>query len=779
MKQIKFYLRHFQRQRTSSILCVGSLALGLFVALLTGLWCINEYSFDTFHHHPEDTYRVQYKGILNNESVSVASAFAPLGPEVLEMMPEIIEMTRFFPVDDNIRLGSLVEAVDNVYAVDSTFNKIHNYEIKYGSINDFKNKRNAIIINEDWVNRYFAGENPIGRIINYQGDREIVAVMHNVPVNSHLTVEALIRIDGVSWIKNSRWGENDGYMTYFHINQEAHISELEKKITEHAHKMFPPFKKFEIQFHLQPLLDVHLGEQCRFDRAHTRKKSLVVAFALMAIIVLVIGSINFTNLFISNSFLRAKSVGIKKANGATKSNLVTEFIFETFVYVCIAAVVGLLLVELAMPTFNSIINYQLSIDYSSPKLYVVLATLIAATTLLAGLFPAIYMTHFNPVITLRDQFRGHKTSVLQKGLLIIQFTATAVLLISVMTIKKQVTHLQQMDLGFNKENIIHVHMNNNIRKNYERIVKELKACPEIIDVTAKNSLPQNWVQGSMIALATKPDEDFIVEVCQIKSNYFDFMEMSIAEGLNPFGVNDSVNYCVINETAARQLGNDNIIGQLINVEFYGKMMVKGIVKDAYTKSLRNKVDGQVYLPSPLNRYNSVMMVKTTDKPQVAVEKLNKIWIEEVPEAPFEYGFLEEGYAIFYREEKTAGQIASWLMLIAFLISVAGLYGMARYAIKRRNKEIGIRKVNGASVAGIVVSLNATFFRWVGLSFVMACPLGWYLMNQWLKEFAIKTELSWWMFLVAGFSIFLVTMLTVGFQGIKAATQNPVKCLRYE
>lgn len=274
------------------------------------------------------------------------------------------------------------------------------------------------------------------------------------------------------------------------------ISRSWKKITEYVYEKFEPYKKLDVQFHLQPLLDIHLGDNFRFDLAITRNKNLVLAFALMALIVLLIGSINFTNLFISNSFLRAKSIGVKKTNGAHKSNLIQEFFTETFLYVCISTAISFLLVELALPFFNQIVGYDLKVDFTSSALMLFLAVLIPATTLLAGAFPAFYMTHFNPVKTLKDQFTGNKVSLLQKSLLIIQFSASIVLLISVITIKKQVSHIQNMDLGFNKENIIHLEMNAHIRKNYDRIAQELKACPEINEVTAKSATPWNGTRGN-------------------------------------------------------------------------------------------------------------------------------------------------------------------------------------------------------------------------------------------------------------------------------------------
>ncbi|MBI9065367.1 MAG: ABC transporter permease [Marinilabiliaceae bacterium] len=778
MKNFKLFYRQFLKQKMTGFLSIGSLSLGITVAILTGLWCLNEFSFDTFHHQPENTYRVTLKGFINNESIALGSVNGPMGPEAKEIMPEVIEMTRFVPLEDALEVGSIKETAQNIYAVDSSFNKILNYEIKLGSIDQFTSNRNSIIINETWANRYYPGENPIGKIISFKGEREVAAVMYNVPINSHLNVEAMVRLDGLPRIANRTWGQNDNFITYLLVNDQTNIANLEEKITKLAHERFEPFKKMDIKFRLQPLLDIHLGDKYRFDYAITRNKNLVIAFGLMALIVLIIGSINFTNLFISNSFLRAKSIGVKKTNGAQKSNLILEFFTETFYYVCISTALSLLLVELALPMFSRIVGYDLIVDFTSPQLYLFLAILIPTTTLLAGAFPAFYMTHFNPVKTLKDQFTGNKVSFLQKSLLILQFAASIVLLISVITIKKQVSHIQNMDLGFSKENIIHLEMNSHMRKNYTRIAQELQACPEIIDVTCKSSTPLEWNRGTSVCLSETPNAECLMEICAVKANYFNMLNMPIVKGENPFGVSDSINYCMINEKAAETLGSKNPINKRIKILLSGTFVVKGVIKDAYTKSLHHDVDPQVYITLPASR-SSVIMIKTSDHPQKAIETLSTIWRREVPERPFEYNFLDDDYAKLYHEEEIAGQVANWLMIIAFLITIAGLYGMARYAIKRRTKEIGLRKVNGATLGEIITLLNLSFVKWIALAFLLACPAAWYLMNRWLSDFAVRTEISWWVFVTTGLTALLVTLLTVSYQTYVAANQNPVKCLKYE
>ncbi len=779
MNQLVLFVRQFMHQKTTGLLCIGSLSLGIAVALLTGSWCINEFSFDTFHHEPENTYRITRKGFINNESISIGAVGGRMGLEITDKTTAIDQITRIYPTSDILRVGQHTEQVHNVYAADSNYHHILNFPLTEGSFTSFAQKPNAIIISEAWALKYFPGTSPIGEIVSYKGEREVVGVMKDMPVNSSFAIEAMVRIDGIDYLKNNQWGGNDKFITFLTLHKGANIPELETKMTEHAREMFEPYKATELTFHLQPLLDIHLGDRYRFDYASSRSKNQVLSFGLMAILVLIIACVNFANLFISRSILKAKSIGVKKTHGASKISLMIEFLIETFIYSSLALVIAILIVELAQPAFNSIIGYQLSLPYASILFYMAIVILALVVTIMAGSFPALYMTHFNPVKTLKDQFKGNKVSLIQRSLLIFQLAASIILLIGSMTIKKQISFLQNMDLGFSKENVLYVDMDRPIRTNYQRIADELSAHPDIVEVSAKNSTPLEWQSGTTVRLMSAPDTDYLMEMCDVKPNYLSMMDMPLVAGNNPFKhMTDSLNYCVINEEAAKMLGVPNVLEQRLDIKLHGTYTVKGIVRNAYTKSLHQKVDPQVYMLMDEGQYG-VMLIKVAGNPRNALQQIEQIWQREVPDMPFEYHFLDDDYSRLYRDEEVAGQIATWLMLIAFFITIAGLFGVARYIISRRTKEIGVRKVNGATVAAVMATLNSTFFRWVAFAFCIACPVAWYLMNKWLSAFAIKTELSWWIFVVPGLTVLLVTALTISWQTYRAAQQNPVKCLRYE
>lgn len=779
MKSLKQFFRHFKNQKVTSCLSIGSLSLGLIVALITSVWCINEYSFDSFHSDPTNTYRIVRKGFINNKSTSIGTVSGLLGLEMKDKSTAIDKVTRLYCTNDYLTVGNTVTAVKNVYAVDENYNEILNFSLSQGSISSFKDKPNAIIISEDWAKRYFPGQSPIGELVNYKGTREVVAVMQNPPLNSSLEIEAMVRIDGIDYLKNTQWGHDDRFITFLTLHEGTDVAQLEEAIKAHACEMFDLYKSIEIAFHLQPLLDMHLGDKYRFDFVNTQNKSLVIAFGLMAIVVLILGCINFTNLFISNSLLRARAIGVKKVNGAGKAGLMLEFYRETFIYSTVAAIIAIIISELILPAVNQVVGYQLIIPLGSIGFYFYMACLILLVTVIAGTFPALYMTHFTPLKTLREQFKGSKVSLLQKSLLIIQLCASIVFLVSSITIKKQISQMQNMDLGFSKDNVMYVEMTRGISNDYDRIADQLLTHSAVMGVTAKTCTPLEWQNGTIVSNVSSPENEYLMEVCPVKANYFSMMEMPLVAGTNPFEeINDSLHYCIINEAAAALVGGDNVIDQLIDIEFYGQYFVKGVVNNAHTKSLHQKVDPQVYMPLKAG-HNGVLMIKTNGQHSRAIKEVERMWQRETSNRPFAGSFLDDDYTKLYREEEIAGKLASWLMLIAFFITITGLFGIARFAISRRTKEIGVRKVNGATVAGLVVKLNGSFVRWLIVSFVMACPLAWYMMDKWLEGFAVKTSLSWWIFAITGLATLLISLSTITFHSYMAASQNPVKCLQYE
>ena len=519
-------------------------------------------------------------------------------------------------------------------------------------------------------------------------------------------------------------------------------------------------------------------------------KSFLQILVFTALVILIIGCINFTNLFISTAFIRARSIGIKKSQGAGRRTLILEFYKETAVYVFISVVGGLLLAMLTLPVFNNYTGSTTVLDFYNPQLYVFLFCLIIVTILIAGSFPAFRMTKFGIIETIGGKFRGKKMSAFQKALVIIQFTSSISLLIIVFFFGRQIDTLLSQDLGFDNKNVFYVNGWGAFGADYKSLRNELRKNPAIADVAMKQyDLPLRMGNGVGVR-SLDGDEAILIDLSEVSPNYFDFFDMEFLAGENPLWLETAANsrYCVINEAAARALGlEDNpvdasfmyiSIGQKL-IENDGKTYtVKGVIRDSYVKSLHETPGAQMYLNLSRDDHNPIF-IRTVGNPQDAIQAMEKMWKEINPNVPFEYHFLDETYDAQYKAEMNARNVLSYALLITFIISAAGLFAIAFYSTQRRIKEIGIRKINGAKVTDLLLLLNKDVVVWVVISFLIACPIAYVFLYNWLDDFVVKTSLSWWVFLIAGVLSALVALITVSYQTWRTATTNPIESLKTE
>ncbi|MDR1021890.1 MAG: ABC transporter permease [Prevotellaceae bacterium] len=793
---MKQFIRNFNRQKVVGMFNIGSLSLGVTVAIIVGLWSIHELSFDGFHKNKEQLYRMLCHATLNDVPRVLGSTFHPFGEAAKAEIPAIEDRMRVYPHRSDIRVDNTLHPEINVMLADTNFFSFFTFPLKVGDPANVLSAPDKIVIGESAAIRFFAGQNPVGQSLQLEGHTFTVSgVMKDLPNNSSLQADLVFPpFDHDNLI----WGSNDVYITFFHIPDAEKIGETEKALTQIAYRNMPLFQMIGAYFTLEPLSDVHFTKTM-ISLTATGNKSMIRVFVLVALVILVISCINFTNLFISTSFLRAKSIGIKKSQGASKYLLVRNFYLETICYVLIAIGVGIFLAHLVLPAFSGFTQHSdvntfaasatsgsftqsaLTIDLLAPELYVFLAVLLVFTVLLAGTFPAFYMTGFNPIQTLSGKFKGKNISVFQKSLIVVQFTVSIALLIVVFFMQKQVQFMMQYDLGFSKKNIIYVHGRERFAQNYEALKDELLKNPSITDVTMKNSLPTRWNQGWGISNVGS-DETTIMEMNYVEPNYFDFMEMKIIDGENPFYLESnpdpSTTPVVINESAQKLLGLENPVEQIIMANSHQRMVVKGLMRNAHVRSLRDKVDAQVYMKTRWYGWNPVFF-KVTGDPQNAIDAIRAKWQELEPDYPFEYHFLDDTYRELYEAERNAEKVFAFAMLITFIISMAGLFAMAFYATQRRIKEIGLRKVNGATLRDLLLLLNRDFVWWVAISFAIAAPVAYFSLQSWLDGFTVKTALSLWIFGLVGILALLVTLLTTSFQTWTVATTNPVKMLKNE
>ncbi|GHT08410.1 ABC transporter permease [Bacteroidia bacterium] len=774
------FIRNFNKQKVVGLLNISSLSLGIMVSIIVGLWTINELSFDNFHKDKAHIYRAVLHATLNGEPMKLGSTFRPMGQEAKDKFPQIKDMNRVWPSWSDLKVNEIYYPGVKAFIADENFFTFFSFPLKEGEAETVLSAPDKVVISETAALKYFEGKNPIGQSLNFNGKDFVVSgVMYDMPRNSSLQSDFVI--PPYDWILKQAWGDNDVYVTFFNLQEGTDRSALAKDMTQLAYAGLEFFETVGARYELEPLTEMHFSEGFMGDSVLKGNKPMILVLAIVALVILIISCINFTNLFISTSFLRAKSVGIMKSQGAEKSSLIRAFYGETACYTAIAIAVGTFLAVLSLPLFNNFIGSELVIDFTSVQLYAFLIVLFVFTVLLAGTFPALYITKFNPIETLFGKFKGKNISIFQKSLIIVQFTASIALLIVVSFMQKQVNFMVTKDLGFDKENIIYVQGRADFSKDFEGLRDELLKYPFIADITRKNSLPTEWNQGWGISLPGS-DETVIMEMNYIKPNYFEFMNMKIIDGENPFYLesNDSITPVVINESTQKLLGlPDSPINEIIVANGSQRMIVKGLMRNANIRSLRDQIDPQVYMKHPQDMNWGPLFFKYTGDPQQTIQVIRQKWEELEPNIPFEYHFLDDTYKELYTSETNVSKVLAYAMFITFIISIAGLFAMAFYVTQRRIKEIGLRKVNGATLKDLLLLLNKDFVVWVLISFLIASPVAYFSLQSWLNGFTVKTALSIWLFLLVGILAMAVALLTTSFQTWNVATMNPVKTLKTE
>lgn len=789
---MKQFLRNFKKQKTVGILNICGLSLGIMAALSVGLWAVNELTFDNFHVNGDRMYRVVQEFSLQGEEVKAATSFKPLGELVAAEIPEIEQMCRIYKERDGITIKNEVHFGLTAVMTDYSFFSFFSFPMKEADPKIVFSAPDNVILSESTAKKFFGEKDPIGEKISYHGHNfSVSGIMYDIPKNSHLQTDIVFPLFG--YFGTWGWDSSFSYDTYFIVSDNANIASLEERISEINRigmKVFPEREDGRSEVKLQPLKDIHLGSSgFTFDSAVKGDKKLLIVFIITAAAILIIACINFTNLFISTSFIRAKGIGIKKSQGAGKGLLIAEFYRETSVYVLISIALGLLFTILTLPVFNSYTGSHITVDFTSPRLYIFSFGLGIITIIMAGTFPAIQMTRFGIIETLSSKFRGKNMSVMQKGLIILQFVSSICLLIVVSFFGRQINQILTQDLGFENNNIIYVKGWRDFGSDYKSLRNSFANDPYISDVAVKQyDLPIRMGNG-VGGMSVETGEKVLLDLSEVSPNYFDFFRMEFVAGENPLTLESAPEqrYCVLNERAVQMLGlSDPIdksfvfvsIGNARSESNGQKFIVKGVVRDSYVKSLYQEPDAQMYLNLSRDDHNPIFF-KVNGDPQRAIKSIEKKWKEKVTDAPFEYHFLNEAYENLYTSEVNTRNVLSYAMIITLVITIAGLYAMGFYSTQRRKKEVGIRKINGATITDLLLLLNKDILIGVSIAFVIACPVSWLYLRNWLSGFVVKTPLSLWIFILMGIIAGLTALITVSYQTWKAAAANPVDSIKNE
>ena len=791
MNYLKNTFRVLRKNLQHTIINILGLAVGISAFILIMSYITNELSYDNFHKNSDNIYKV----CLDKDF----STLAPLGHLLHNQFPEIKNIAR---LDRNYGFGEKVTLTDrtainpksitikNIVFADSSFFNIFSFNSVYGNLETALKSPYTIVLIQNTASKLFGNLNPIGKTIGaidergrYNQDYVVTAVIEDVPANSSINFNGLASFSSLSLMKPNGSDVNDdwynwGYDTYIQLNGATNIYEFEQKVNA-----FWISKSEKLKTNNSDIVSsLSLVALNKVPFHNNNKRSFIYLLAGIGLLIVAIAIINFVNLTIAKFPASAKEIGVRKLLGSSKIKLISQIMVETLVVSLFAVIIAILLAELIKPLATQLIGLRLSIDYWGQPLIIPL--LLAGAILIgiiAGTYPAIYFSSFKPLKIIRNESTNtKKSSIFNYGLVIFQFLIAIIMIASTILIQKQVEFLKSKDLGFNDKNVISIQPNKQIADKYDLFRQKVLEHAGITDITASSMELGNGFNMEINSEFNGETKSF--KVLTVDPDFVKTMGINLREGRNFTWDAESDKYrtVIINKTMAKEFGLDPAIDKEITMSSNIKAKVIGVMNDFHAESFHKTIEPSLlwYAPEVCGIGVINMKINPVDF-ENSIESVQKIWAEISPNIPFEYHFLDESYANLYKSEVTFSRLIGFCSILSIFISCLGLFGLITHIAKRRTKEIGIRKVNGARVSEILTMLNRDLVKWVVIAFVIATPVAWYAMNKWLENFAYKTTLSWWIFALAGFLALGIALLTVSWQSWRAATKNPVEALRYE
>jgi putative ABC transport system permease protein len=799
----KIAWRNIVRYKGFSLINILSLSIGITGCLMIGLFVWDELQYDKFIKGGEHIYRFYTTRTDNTGSTSTASVPPMFASYVQSQYPEVENSTRILMYNGKMLLetnrAKSYEAKGLV--ADSTFFSMFPLKFLQGDPATALHGPTSVVITEDMAKKYFGAEDPMGKIIKIdKTDCAVKGVIANIPEHFHLEFNFIQPLSAAAIPKERmaswQWQQ---YFTYIKLKPGTDVKLLQAKFQRAVKKEADP-KNLQAGFtyipFLQPLHDVHLrSADFVYDNAKRGNAAYVKGLIIIAIFVLVIACFNFINLSTARSLRRAKEIGVRKVIGADRKQLIFQFMGETSLLAVISFFVSVLITLLLLPALNGFMGKSISPGlFFNPVFSFSLLLTAIIIGILAGIYPALIMSGFQPVKVLKGlKLTGNTgSSNLRQGLVIVQFALSALLIVCTTIVYRQMNFLHKKDLGFNKDQVIYFDVQSGVEKDPEAFKTALLRSPGVISATAGYGLPGDVLAGDGIRIPGKDGEkEYTTNLFVVDFDYINTMGLQMVAGraFSKEFVTDKEEAFVINETAVKELGfgtAENAIGKDMlwdkwkpdSLRPVKKGKVIGVVKDFNYKSLHEKVSKAVLIIYPEVVAKVAVKVRTADLPNT-IAFLKDTWNSFSPEYPFDYNFLDENFEKMYRSEnKLSGLL--WIFTgMAIFVGCMGLFGLATFSAEQRTKEIGIRKVLGASAGNITAMLSKTFLKPVFIASVLAFPIGWWVMNKWLQDFAYRVNISWWVFVLAAFITLLIAMITISFQAIKAAIANPVHSLRSE
>ncbi|MBS1530926.1 MAG: ABC transporter permease [Bacteroidetes bacterium] len=786
---LKIARRNLIRNTASSLINIGGLAVGLACSLLILLWVQNEYAMDAWHPNDARLYAIYERIYIGHKANAGYGAPALMADEVKKVYPEIEYATQFdWGTQNTFQVGEKIAKLNGHFASADYF-KMFGNKLLQGNAQNALNTPASISISRKMAKQFFGSpEAAIGKSIRFENMKNFTvgAVFEDLPATSSEKFDYLVNWDEFM-LENSGWAKdwgNTGPRTYIMLRADAKPAALEKKLVHFLDAYNKKQKPgvFTVALGMQPYNNIYLHGSFTGDKLDGGRIEFVRLFSIIAIFILLIACINFMNLSTARSLSRAREIGVRKVVGALRSSLIKQFISESMLITVIAVGFSLILLIVLLPVFNQVTLKEISLPFGDPGFWLRLLLITLLTGLLAGSYPALFMSSFNPVKVLKGTLKaGRGVTLFRKSLVVFQFFLSTVLIIGTVIISRQINYIQTKNLGYNRENLIYLPLDGDLPKKYDILKQEALQQPGIQSISRISQTPTNIKNGTSGVVWTGKDPDNRTQFTQASVGY-DFvksMKITMAAGrdYSKDFPSDSVGY-LVNETALKVIGYKDPIGKPLT--FWGKKgTIIGVIKDFHFNSLHEQINPLVLRFGEKETYGAALIRTKPGKTKEALATLEPIWKQLNPNFAFNYTFSDDEYQNLYQNEQVTGKLSDAFSFLAIFISGLGLLGLAMFTAEQRVKEIGIRKVLGASVGSVFGLLSKEFLILVVVALFFAIPVAWYIMHKWLENFQFYVTIQWWMFALSGLLIIVIALATISFQTIKAALVNPVKSLRSE
>lgn len=778
---LKIAIRNIRKYKIFSSINILGLTLGLACCIFIMLWIFDELSYDRFHEDSTSLFRVEEKIHYSGNTFNSLATSPAVAPAIKKGFPEIIDAVRYDPVKNIlVKYNDKMFYEQDIVTAESSFFKLFSFKFIDGDINSVFDNPNSVVITQDIADKYFENEDPINKILIFDNSDQYVVtgVIESITSNTHFRFNIILPfnyITGRPGYDENNW-QSSYISTYVKLAESADVDFVNDKMSQLMKKHRADS---ETELYLQPLIDIHL---------HSFYGSgdilYIYIFSATALFVLIIACINFMNLSIVRSAKRAKEIGMRKVVGAHRKHIIMQFFGESLLMTFVAFILALIIVTILLPQFNTLSGKQVFLNTISNfgNLLLGLFFIMIFTGFFAGSYPALLLSSFRPIRTIRGALSiGSKSVNFRRMMVLIQFSISIFLIIATIIIKSQLSYLQNLNLGWDKEHLIYLNSNDKILPKYGALKNKLDNDSRILGVTLSRQLPGRFGNTTGTLRWEGKDPDFSL-AAHFNSVSYDFsktlgVEMSSGRSFSKDFPSDTANAIVINREFEKAMGMEPAVGKPLWISDQ-QFTVIGVMKNFHIQSARNMIEpAMLFLDPQGTRYIFIRI-----KPENIASTMSFItetWKTFLPDFPMEYSFMDETYNNLYRAAERMSLLFSYFTTLSIIIACLGLFGLGSFIAEQRTKEVGIRKVLGASVSGLFLLLSKELTKWVLFANLISWPIAWYATNRWLQSFVYRTEIKWWIFFLAGSLALFIALMTVSYQTIKAARANPINSLKYE